>query len=203
MAGSAGAAGSDEAACVTNGNLVTLDENDADVVWTVTGTDGTYIDHCDGDGNLVQYGCELGPSPCPPPPPGGAMPAPVDCAPPPTGVVLSKTYDCRGTCRDGVCASRCPDFEDHPTYLTLAADGSATFRNDPDPRVYACELALEGASVDCSDPDLVGTSGTIVGLGVFDWNFCTDGVTFTMVLGSETLPGDRDYQCSYSCAFQE
>jgi hypothetical protein len=73
---------------------------------TATGDNGTFDDHCDADGMLIEsmcaqtFGCSA--------PPGG------DCAPHnrPTGQVTNQKVDCKGWCMDGACRVPCPKLND-------------------------------------------------------------------------------------------
>ncbi len=72
---------------------------EADVKHEVTGRHGSFIDHCDNDGNLVEYGCLLT--------------SQTLCEGPYCREIWSQadeveptTLDCDGTCHDGVCIDR-------------------------------------------------------------------------------------------------
>ena len=61
---------------------------------SIEGSNGTFVEACDAEGNLIEYRCDMQ-TLC-----GGGM----DCAPYPTGAVSPVTYDCGGRCQDGVCS---------------------------------------------------------------------------------------------------
>jgi hypothetical protein len=76
---------------------------------TATGDNGTYSDHCDADGMLIEYLCAQKLA-CPGPSGG-------DCAPRnrPTGQVINQRLDCKGWCKDGACRVPCPKMNDQLT----------------------------------------------------------------------------------------
>jgi hypothetical protein len=165
--------------CVANAG-VTSEPVDAETKGVIRGDNGVFTDECDADGNLVEYVCETE-MVCDEPP----NPA---CESFTTGQVIAQNLDCVGTCVDGSCAARCPDFGDQVTYLTLGeADGAATFRNETDGRNYSCDLIFEGGS-DCRSESRIGSSHTIQSLGLRGGP-CT-GLDF----GNIGLEG-----CSYRC----
>jgi hypothetical protein len=113
---------------------------------TATGDNGTFNDHCDADGMLVEYMCaqSLGCSA----PPGG------DCAPRnhPTGQVINQRLDCKGWCMDGACRVPCPKVNDQLTVdlhtniqlYQLAAKGGPSYLCARD---SACPLLQGGPQV--------------------------------------------------------
>ena len=60
---------------------------------SIEGSNGTFVEACDDEGNLIAYACNMQIL-C-----GGAL----DCAPFPTGEVSPVTYDCEGRCQGGTC----------------------------------------------------------------------------------------------------
>ena len=60
---------------------------------SIEGSNGTFVEACDDDGNLIAYTCNME-NRC-----GG----PIDCAPFPTGEASPVTYDCAGQCQGGTC----------------------------------------------------------------------------------------------------
>ena len=58
----------------------------------VTGSNGTFVDECDAEGNVVEYHCPMQQI-C-----GG-----MDCAPYPTGAAAPRTVTCDAGCELGVC----------------------------------------------------------------------------------------------------
>ena len=60
---------------------------------SIEGSNGTFVEACDDQKNLIAYHCDMQIR-C-----GGTL----DCAPFPTGVVSPVTYDCQGHCEDGAC----------------------------------------------------------------------------------------------------
>ena len=146
------------------------------------GNNGRFADHCDESDNLVEYTCEST-SECTQSGCSGAF----------TGSVTFQTLDCAGSCVDGTCAARCPLHGDALTYLSVQSDGTATFRNGNDARIYSCEVQSENEAGYCENAGLVGTTVQINGLGI-GTSMCAGSVSFNMTAtdGTATL-------CSYRC----
>ncbi len=109
---------------------------------TYTGTNGTFADACDAQGNLIQYSCVT------------TLECLTDEAPNApcytydTGPVASPSHvDCVGGCVDGRCDARCPQQGDQVTFTQVFNDGSVVVRNDSDGRSYNCAAAAPTCTV--------------------------------------------------------
>jgi hypothetical protein len=67
---------------------------DPEVRQTIEGTNGTFSDECEANGDLVEYTCEM----------RELCEFEGGCAPFPTGRVISRVFECAGACEDGACA---------------------------------------------------------------------------------------------------
>jgi hypothetical protein len=166
-----------------------------EVSHTYTGTNGTFADSCDINGNLNDYRCETMPPPCGPGPNGCWGPE-VE-----TGRVIAlPTIDCAGTCRAARCDDRCPQQGDQITFEGLDADGREIVRNDTDGRSYTCTVDpsnARGSNFGCAKAP-AGQTGFVQGLGLTD--YCTGsalGSIGVVLDGVPTAPGP--YTCSFSC----
>ena len=125
----------------------------AEVRHTFVGTNGTFVDACNSQGNLQQYSCET------------ASHCDMGCDEVNTGrVTQPEVVDCVGACRDGRCDGRCPHQGDHLTFLGEGADARIFVRNDGDGRVYTCTITRDsGCSVGgaCHGLGQVGTVGAL------------------------------------------
>jgi hypothetical protein len=130
---------------------------DPEQVAEVVGSNGTFVDHCDGDGNLVEYVCETE-LVCA----GGINPV---CTAYETGSVSSELFDCVGTCEVGSCEARCPEIGDDVTYLSVPDATTATFVSESDGREYQCDLIF-GPEDTCNAAGRVGQTHTIISLGL-------------------------------------
>ena len=155
-------------------------------------SDGDAVtDHCDGNGDLVSYQCEIQEVGCP----GGSDRGrrPIESCYVQTGRVEATTIDCDGHCEAGACAVRCPQAGDRLTYLALDAGGNPIFDSAADPRDFACRLAFDQKSdtFDCVSDPRVGDSFVVAGLGMSS-SWCTGGVWGAI----------SDAHCTYSdCQF--
>jgi hypothetical protein len=140
---------------------------------SLRGRNGTYTDHCDDVGNLIDYACAYQ-----------------------AGEVVARAIDCNGNCVDGACPGTCPGLGDVITYL--AVDGtSAMLRNETRREDYACALVaatIYGSLESCRDVPRPGDQTEIEGLGLF---YVQDlGLLCTGTLGNIGLRN----QCSYRCS---
>jgi hypothetical protein len=172
------------------------------------GSNGTFADHCDGNGNLVAYQCEMALPPCDP----AASAVPNGCDFQPlvfTGRVIpnqdSPTVDCEGRCRDGRCDGRCPQQGDQITLIGLDGSGKVLIQNDTDGRTYSCTSDPSynfAVNFDCAKSPS-GQSGYISG-GPNEEGVCTGkawGGIAVVVDGVETQRPGLDQTCSYpSCS---
>jgi hypothetical protein len=160
---------------------------------SLTGTNGTFQDTCDANGNLTEYTCE-GKQTCGP----GPNPA---CDHWLTGQVIPQTIDCNGRCKDGRCVSRCPKAGDVLVYKVVEASGAATFTNQTDGRVYACAgLGFDKANdgFDCKAA-VVGQQIVVIGIGMTG-SFCTGGQFGNIAAGTQAT----EEQCAYvQCRFAD
>ncbi|MFT3765809.1 MAG: hypothetical protein QM820_09860 [Minicystis sp.] len=89
---------------------------DPEVAEAFSGSNGTFEDACDENGNLIQYGC-------------GSKEvwtcSDWECydEPETTDEVVSRTIDCAGTCQNGACPSLCP--KDNTSIVFESLDGTA------------------------------------------------------------------------------
>ncbi len=163
---------------------------------TTTGTDGTFTDECDADGNLVEYYCEKAPASgffC-----GQPNPDPRCYDLFPTGRVLSRNVDCGGECNAGACASHCPDAGDELTVVTVDhATGAVMFTNLTRPGEYACELDSDWVvgGFDCLSDPTPGISMSPV-MQLTGVTLCPIGQNFRVLAG---LAGTTDPECDYTC----
>jgi hypothetical protein len=170
-----------------------------EVSHTYRGTNGAFSDHCDTDGNLIDYECETMPAPCGPGP-NGCSGSDIN-----TGrvVPLPQIVDCAGTCRAARCDGRCPMQGDQVTFNGLGADGREIVHNDTDGRTYACavDTSSEPASnVDCAEVP-GGQTGYVQGLGL-SGSYCTGAASFgSVAVLLDGLPTPQgQYTCSFSCS---
>lgn len=184
--GGSGAAGVDASLC-TDG-----DGGEPSVRSAATGVNGTFTDACDADGNLTEYLCEVRYEAC--------QPNCWDCPPcsVSTGQVIPQHIDCNGTCVDGTCVTRCPDFGDGLRYLSVDASGDVTFLNLTDQRRYACSLTWDATSdsYDCKSQPYAGLETQVSSLGLFS-SYCAGG-TFGGV-GVKIVSSASNETCGYQC----
>ena len=123
---------------------------DVRVVAETIGDNGTFVDECNGDGQLVEYTCEFEDQ-C----------AEDFCEPVDTGNVVPVITD--GACSEGACETGCPYAGDGVVVVQNDAAGQAEL--DVGGKHYAC---LRHDIVEIPPPELdckaitAGTSGTIV-----------------------------------------
>ena len=129
-----------------------------EVAHVFTGSNGTFVDRCDGNGNLIAYQCEMTLPPCDP----AARREPNGCDFGPlvfTGLVIpnqdSPTVDCEGRCHDGRCDGRCPQpgDENHSdqgskqaeksSFATTQTVGRIHARRTPTTTTQSTSIALE------------------------------------------------------------
>jgi hypothetical protein len=150
-----------------------------------SGENGVYVDECNSDGDLTLYACETD-YVC-----DSNFPNP-GCTFVQTGNVAPVTMDCDGQCVSGTCDSRCPAYDDVLTYLSVAANGDATFENSADGRKYTCELSFDQSNdtYDCVDDPVVGDTIEVWSIGLIG-TYCTGGA----------WGGFGITECSYGCTF--
>jgi hypothetical protein len=147
---------------------------------TTVGTNGSFTDACDADGNLVEHVCEIGPCISARVVPfgggggfaqGGSAGGNAMC---PTGDVVSRTIDCGGRCTEGTCFGWCAE-QGSEFEITGMSGMTALMAKGSDQ--YSCEVVFQGDGFDCLDPDLVGRTLVVTSLGAcnatsttFGWN---------------------------------
>jgi hypothetical protein len=157
----------------------------AEVQHTFVGTNGTFVDACDGQGNLLQYSCET------------ASHCDMGCVDVNTGrAAQPERVDCVGACRDGRCDGRCPHQGDHVTFLGDGPNARAIVRNDSDGRVYTCTIAGDaGCSASGGCPGAAET-GTVAGLGLqYGEGRCTGADIGTIAVEIAQSGGALGMQC--------
>jgi len=165
----------------------TASTSDVELRQSWTGGNGSYTDHCDANGNLVEYGCDA----------QVVCSLPFSHVPPDierTGEVVATAVDCNGSCSEGACRSSCPDVGDIVTYLEVDAS-AASFLNETKGERYDCALIFDNPrdSFDCSNDPRPGDAEVIAGLGLFG-SFCTSKNFGNIGLESG---------CSYRCGTPE
>jgi hypothetical protein len=182
--------------CSSNG--LAGDTTDPQLQRTVQGVNGTFVDSCDAQGNLMDYYCETMQT-CTF---GTPQPDPIPmCTSMNTGKVSSKSYDCSGHCVNGTCSDRCPAFGDLLTYLTVdKATGAATFENQTDHRRYACQLTFDasGDSYNCTTDPTVGLVVKMIAQGLKSLT-CTGGDFGSFGIGPMSALSTDPQTCDYEC----
>jgi hypothetical protein len=159
----------------------------AEVRHTFAGMNGSFVDACNGQGNLLQYSCET----------ETASHCDMGCVEVNTGrVAQPELVDCVGACRDGRCDGRCPHQGDHVTFVGDGPDAHAIVRNDSDGRVYTCTIAGDaGCSASGGCPGAAET-GTVTGLGLqYGEGRCTGTDIGTMAVAIAQGRGALGMQC--------
>jgi len=162
--------------CVANAEARGLPS--PEVAHTFTGSNGTFANKCDGNGNLIAYQCEITRPPCDP-----ASSAFNGCSFLSlifTGKVVpyqdSAVIDCVGQCHENRCDGRCPQQGDQVTLVSPGANGNVIINNDTDGRAYSCmpdPASQNGMSFDCARSP-AGQTGYVEGRGLFAGDgFCT------------------------------
>lgn len=124
-----------------------------DVVNVTTGSNGTFTDKCDTDGNLIEYVCGFFP---PTPQESGRF----------TGEVVPNMIDCGGKCQDGACyvSKNCPKADDVVTWVSASAE-SVVIDNARAPVRYTCKLRTAPYGFACTSPSLAGQTGKVNSVG--------------------------------------
>jgi hypothetical protein len=163
---------------------------------TTVGTNGSFTDACDADGNLVEHVCEVGPCVSARVVPfggnggfaqggsaGGAM-----C---PTGSVVSRVIDCGGLCEEATCFGWCA--EQGSEFEITGISGSNVLMAKGSHQ-YSCEVVFQGEGFDCADPDLVGRTLVVTSLG-------TCNVTST-TFGWNDPDSELAQECTFTCTVE-
>lgn len=197
-----------DAASVSSSASITCEEgktshsgetgDDPTTVQSVTGTNGSFSDACDGSGNLTEYLCETkmecGPGPNP------------ACYDKQTGKVIPKTYDCNGKCNAGTCDARCPASGQQLTYESVDQEGNPVLKNSADGRRYACQLTWDNPkdAYDCVKAPFVGEKGRVASLGL-STHQCTGGEIGNIGVAIEGVqpPTGGGQHCTYTCSITD
>ncbi len=155
---------------------------DPEVKKELTGANGTFVDECDGEGNLTEYTC-VSEYVCS----EGACwyEAGADVEP--------VTFPCGGQCRDGRCARYCPDEGATLVYSAVNDDGSIEVTDTGTDLSYFCEPAS-----DCTMVPVEGNvvSGDVTMQGVH--SLCTPGNPGLLNATLTDGHGGGD-NCAWSC----
>jgi hypothetical protein len=165
--------------------------NASKVVSTTIGTNGSFTDTCDSNGNLLEYRCETACNTYYNPGLGGASGVPVGiaCLPQPTGKVLPATIDCAGRCSAGHCFEWCPNFSDTVTLVNVGSTGQ-TIRTAPGYDL-GCKVVFTQSGYDCQAASLSGTQVKVVALGACGSTSSTFGTALPNSSGNEA--------CTFEC----
>lgn len=123
---------------------------DPELVTTLSGTNGTFTDKCDENGNLIEYMC-VEETRC--------DPATNPCTGWWTGEVRPQNFDCQGTCQKGQCDMGCPDINNEIEILSIDGPTSMTLEDLTTGSRYAC-TTFDNGSCNLSGP--VGSKGTVI-----------------------------------------
>jgi hypothetical protein len=124
-----------------------------DVLNDTQGENGTFVDMCDAEGNLVEYVCQY--TPTTPQDPGQY-----------TGDVIPTMVNCGGKCTDGTCyvSKSCPEGNDEVTWVSASA--TSVVIDNPRAQVrYTCTTRNSPYGFDCNAPSLAGTKAKVNSVG--------------------------------------
>jgi len=181
----------------------------------IDATAGHFEDHCDANGDLVQYQCELtyiydpnclyplsaavdttldgvGPSP--------AVAVPIcTTVPVPTGNVIETDSACAGRCQDATCPNECPDYDEKVTYLSIDRNtGAAQFSFPRFDKTLDCELIFDRDTddYDCVLDPQPDREVDIPSLGLSS-SYCLEGNIGNIGIDDPTHDGIEE--CAYRC----
>lgn len=178
---------------------------------SIDATAGTFADHCDDNGDLVQYRCEvryeLDPN-CSltgaPTPAAGAPLA--DIAAPfcnnvsyPTGNVIEQVSQCGGLCQDVACPNLCPAYDETLVYRSIdRGTGQAVFAFDRVGHDLSCELIFDRADdgYDCVADPQASSEIIVPSLGLSS-PYCVEGNIGNIGVNDPSHPDGQE--CSYRC----
>lgn len=150
---------------------------------TIEGTNGSFTNVCDDQGNLVNYGCERA---CETP----------GCSPVQTGKVIPWNLDCSGHCVNATCDDRCPVTGQKVEFGEKDSSGNVLVQNLGDARSYICSLIVQvSATFDCSTQTIPGLQATISNTGI-SIDSCTGKDFGTIALAFDGVPD------TIACVFQ-
>jgi len=190
VGGTAGVVGN----CVDPDATLGPTSNGASVRSTTEGANGTFVDECDADGNLLEYSCQ---TICAVPrinPVGGTAGsgfAGAGCIPITSPTVMSQTIDCGGKCADGACYGWCAEFGDEFT-VTSVLDAEIHVEKDGTP--FVCEVVFQGEGFDCLSPSLVGRIMAVTSIGS-----CAGAST---TWGWNDLDNPIAQECTFTCTLE-
>jgi len=160
---------------------------DPTVMASVTGSNGTFDDACTPGGDRIQYDCETKTT-CM----GSPNPA---CATSTTGLARPRLAACGGQCKDGACASACPQPDQELLYTSTDGAGLFGVRNMTDGGVYTCTIAFDNAEdgFDCIGDQKVNTVARVIGGAN---GTCENAFPVSVVVGG---PEAGTNQCTLEC----
>jgi hypothetical protein len=161
------------------GTMLFEEPPEVDVLGRHLGTNGTFVDTCDG-GNLVEYRCVVRYS----------TPTPMasESWPYRTGEVMSLPVDCGGRCRNGVCPNICPSVGADVSYLSIGEGGVPVLLDASTGVEYACEGVSFGPlsnGYDCRAAPRIGDVMQVTDLS----GDCGNVVNLSVGTGTTTLCG--------------
>ena len=173
----------------------------------IDATEGHFEDHCDANGDLVQYQCEtiamLDPN-CAYY--DSALPLPSSVVAPncgyvyvPTGNVIEGVYACAGRCQDAACPDECPDYDEKVTYLAIdPSTGRAEFSFPRFNKTLDCELIFDRDSdgYDCMLDPQPNREVDLPSLGLSSL-YCLEGDIGNIGMDDPTHGGIEE--CAYRC----
>jgi hypothetical protein len=185
--------GAQNVTCVPDAGAVGLHGDNPSIRDVVTGTNGSFIDTCDGQGNLVDYSCETHTTCGPGPNPG--------CTPFETGRVVPTSIDCSGHCVNGWCDGRCPADGDQFHFTGPASGGMVTIHDDTDGRTFVCTVVYDnpGDTFDCTTGPASGVTGTVSSLGLHG-DYCTGKSFGNIGVAIAGIASPNGEACAYACS---
>lgn len=141
--------------------------SDVRVAMTVVGSNGIFFDHCDANGDLIEYQCvnddelECNDEEC------------FD-SPYPTSEVIAYPVSCGGTCRDGACQSACPAVGTEVQFQSLLLDGSGVVVEPATGKRWSCDF---GGSFEtpAATAKYLGVTLTVTSTGWASNHICLPG----------------------------
>jgi hypothetical protein len=149
-----------------------------DVRQTFAGTNGTFSDSCDSNGDLTAYRCKVDQISAGD---GSAIPTA-------TGEVEQKTIACGGACVDGTCAGVCEKYGDKMQVVSADASGDTILEDERTHWRYRCQTY--GVDPCVTTPLAAGTE--------FDLMEATDGCWEFDYSVLQLTNGPDGAKCSYT-----
>lgn len=192
--GSGGQAGSSQggagAAACTDPDAMDSRGDGTATTGTTTGTNGSFTDSCDADGNLVEYTCELAPCLSTRVAFPGGRGGTGGVALCPTGTVLSRTVDCAGHCKGGACFDWCAEQGDELEFTAVSAMQARMAKGDYE---LACDVVFQREGYDCLASSLVGRTLVVTSVGACN----AQSTTF----GWDDPEAESIQECTFTCTF--